>query len=188
MSRFPFLAKIESAWRSSIEGDYDNHKVLSERTLQASLWAHLKDLAQSQYIFIEPRIQLPANAGERPRFVVPDIVVCRAKSIIAIIELKFAPRAKPDLTNDLKKLLALYSGRAQIELVLPRFLGVKVKDHAYRITEQTQFVLGCVSNKPPRGLSSTFESIQSTALKGRATVLFAVTEEDRACVVSCKRV
>ena len=188
MTRFPFLKNIEEAWRSVIQEDYDTHRVLSERTLQAALWTKLKGHAKSQFIFIEPRVYFPADQNGKRRYVVPDIVVCREKSVIAFIELKFAPRGMPDVRNDIDKLLELYVTKSQIQLVLPRFLGIALKEHTYRITEQTQFVLGCISNRPRRGLSSFLEMVKETKLKGRACVLLAETTKDQACVVSCARV
>ena len=187
MARYPFLTHIEAAWTKSIEEDYDKHTILSERALQASLWAHLKNKAKGQFIFIEPKIQLPPLGDEKPRTTIPDIVVCRGRSIIAVIELKFAPRGKPDFKADIVKLQSFYANKSTIELALPRFMGIKVKDHSYKITNRTQFVLGCICNKLPSGLDSFLEGIENEALKGRFAVLMAETIEGKECQLSQKR-
>ena len=188
MSRFPFLTQIELAWKDVIQDDYDTHNVLSERTLQAALWAKLKGRAKNQFIFIEPHVYFPVDKSGKLRFVVPDIVICRAKLVIAFIELKFAPRGRPDVSEDIAKLLDIYEAKDSIELNLPRFLGIKAKQHTYRITDRTQFVLGCIGNREPGGLSSFLHIVESTKLKGRACVLLAETAENHACVVKYKRV
>lgn len=187
MQRYPFLKQIEESWHGAVS-DYNEHKVLSERTLQASLWSHLQSKADQQYIFVEPRLKLPNTEQGKPRHIIPDLVICRSKSVIAVIELKFMPRAAPNFLADIKKLRSIYVERASIQLHLPRFMGISAKEHAYKITDKTQFVLGCISNKPPTGLASFVDGIEESGLKGRAAILLGETSAGTKCKAMTERI
>ncbi len=187
MSRPPFLKHIEQAWTESIESDYDSHAVLSERTLQASIWAKLRAKANGQYIFIEPKIYLPPIHGNLSTHVIPDLLVCRGESVIAVIELKFTPRVKADLRSDIQKLRKVRDAKEPLSIELERFRGVQAKAHKYRTTESTQYVLGYVSFGVPRGLSEFLAGLSDSTLAGRLTVLGALTQNELTACITRER-
>jgi hypothetical protein len=187
MQRYPFLKQIEESWCDTVS-DYNGHKVLSERTLQASLWSHLQSKADQQYIFVEPRVKLPNTEQGKPRQIIPDLVICRSTFVIAVIELKFVPRGAPNFLTDINKLRRIYAERDSIQLHLPRFMGISTKEHTYKITDKTQFVLGCIGNKPPSGLASFKDGIEESGLKGRAAILLGETSAGTECKAMTERV
>jgi hypothetical protein len=96
MSRRAILrGQIKQAWQQCIDREYPNRLLNGERALQACLYQHLTRqfenncTADSRRIFIEPSIRLEGQTLRR----MPDMVVCDTKNVIAIIELKFHPRA-----------------------------------------------------------------------------------------------
>jgi hypothetical protein len=96
MSRRAVLREqIKSAWQECITYDYPNGVINGERALQACLYQRLTrkfeeaGTSDCRRIFVEPTMQLDGRSLTR----IPDMVVCDTKNIIAVIELKFHPRA-----------------------------------------------------------------------------------------------
>jgi len=89
-------SQIIRAWTESIEDDYCSQRINSERSLQASFWAHLNNmLPKNRRLFIEP-------VGASLIKLIPDIVVCNTRAVISVIELKYLPRAQPKHSQDIK--------------------------------------------------------------------------------------
>ncbi|QEG24765.1 hypothetical protein MFFC18_46880 [Mariniblastus fucicola] len=85
--RAPFRKQLITAWKRTIEKHYKNCLINSERSVRASLWAHLvEELPDNRCTFIEPRIR--ADDGNSIPRIYPDLVVCNSKSVIAVVELK----------------------------------------------------------------------------------------------------
>lgn len=126
---------VQWAWRASIEADYCRQRINSERSLQASLWSNLnRILPANRRMFIEP---LLSARGAR-RF--PDIVVCNSRFVIAVIELKYQPRARPTWHKDLKTFEWVAQHKANITVSNHRFRGSKADSRTYSMARQVLYV------------------------------------------------
>lgn len=118
---------IKQAWKLTLEGEYFNRRINNEAGLQAHFVKHLGHVFEAEdverQIFVEPPFRLP-NAEAELRDYVPDVVVCSARKIIGVIELKYTPRGLPRHKEDLNKLCLIFSHRsAGIELCAERYMG-----------------------------------------------------------------
>jgi hypothetical protein len=62
-------------------------------------------LPANRLMFIEPRIVIATGGGQV--VVLPNIVICNSRQVIGVIELKYAPRARPRYNKDIAALAAL---------------------------------------------------------------------------------
>jgi hypothetical protein len=94
--------QIRQAWDLTIDDEYEKVLINSERGLQTYFCMHLlnifKDEGVQRRIFIEPNLKI----GEMIRY--PDLVVCNTREVIAVIELKYTPRALPRTAKDFETL------------------------------------------------------------------------------------
>lgn len=72
----------------------------------------------SRRLFVEPTVVFSAGDWR-----CPDLVVCNTRTIIGVVELKYAPRATPDTAKDLETLERLSLETRPITLVNKRFKG-----------------------------------------------------------------
>jgi len=130
---------IIQAWRESIEDDYSRQRINSERSLQASFWAKLiGKIGRKRRMFIEPGVSYLEN-GKRKK-VFPDIVICNTREVVAVIELKFHPKALRAFTKDLQSLNSVSKHRKTINLRNSRFKGLECDSTNYKCSEQILFV------------------------------------------------
>ncbi len=128
-----------AAWKDCIENDYCTQKINSERSLQASLWSHLYSyLPNKRRLFIEPSFSLKIEG--KTKNVYPDIVVCNSKEVIAIIEIKYLPRGKPDYGKDLDTLSSLSQNRDKLSITHSRYRGGGADSKEYRFSKNILFV------------------------------------------------
>jgi hypothetical protein len=119
--RRPLQKRLLNAWKRLVENDYCKQRINSERSLQAAPWASLnEELPDHQRMFIEPRFRATDSDME----CVPDIVVCGRQRIIAVSELKYKPKGKgplpDDVLNRLNEIAAMLSHRPYEEpMILP---------------------------------------------------------------------
>lgn len=115
-------SQIIRAWTECIDDDYCSQRINSERSLQASFWAHLNSLLpKNRRLFIEPNISI--RVGDRLIKLIPDIVVCNTREVISVIELKYLPRTLPIYNKDIKSLSLIAENRHQITIANDRFRG-----------------------------------------------------------------
>ena len=188
MRRPPFLAQIESAWLRTVANHYNFHQILSERTLQAAFWSQLIPHATDRYIFIEPRMTIPGDANAPTACMIPDIVICRKRSVLAIVEFKFIPRGAANVTYDLAKLERVASCTKPIVIELQRFRGPKQQKHEYVIGARCQFGVAFITNKPPLGLDAFRTRLPTSPLAGRCFLLSAHTHANMPASASAERV
>jgi hypothetical protein len=119
----PLRSQIQTAWRQTINNEYDERLINSERGLQVYFCKRLMDQFQEagmdRRLFIEPRINFSANDSSR----YPDIVICNTRSIIGVVEIKYQPRARPDYEKDLETLNLLLQHGSAITLSNDRYRG-----------------------------------------------------------------
>lgn len=144
--------KIIEAWEKTINIDYCNQRINSERSLQASFWSHLNiilskdsDLIKNRRLFIEPSIKI--NTKECKKKIFPDIIVCNTKQVIAVIELKYLPRTKPRYKKDIKKLSLISENRKNISISNVRFRGAEKDAKQYTFSNNILFVWAGIHGK-----------------------------------------
>jgi hypothetical protein len=87
--------QLIKVWAECVDFDYPNGVVNGERALQACLYHRLTEqfktdeMADRRRIFIEPTIYAKGRTWRR----IPDMVICDTRNVIAVVELKFHPRA-----------------------------------------------------------------------------------------------
>ena len=169
-SRFSTRAKlrkiISEAWVSCIKYDYPQKVINGERALQACFYHRLKlalggEKSPKRTIFVEPRLGF--SNGKR---CFPDLVVCDAKKVIAVVELKFLPwgmlmprdgkktnyGVEKDIST-LSKVASFLSAKANemdsvdMTIVNERYLGTGTKAETYQISTDSLLVwAGIYSN------------------------------------------
>ncbi len=129
------LSAIKYAWKKTMR-DYKEFRLNSERCLQSSLYHHLRLRLPNEFrIYIEPVVKFADGQGNecKTRKIAIDTLICKDKSIVAAIEIKFAPLRKPGNLAIGKDLLSLSrvtnrkarSDRVSIELPRHRNSGIK---------------------------------------------------------------
>ncbi len=168
------------SWRESLETDYKNQRINSERSLQASFWGQINKRFpdKNRKIFVEPKFEI--RTGSKISRVFPDLVICNSKSIICVIELKYQPRAIAKAGKDLGTLEALAINANKLSLQNKRYRGTTdVASKQYAFGSQTLFVWAGVHKLDAKigslqGLPSFAEGIQN--LKGNYLELHAETD------------
>ena len=97
------LTDIVKAWSEGVASDYASGSVVSERSLQASLYYNLRTLASNITVYVEPKVLYKGSSPSR----IPDLVVSANGQAVAIIEIKFFPWWRPkdkDIAADIDRL------------------------------------------------------------------------------------
>ncbi len=134
-NRSMLKAQLRSAWRHTIEQQYQRQLINSERGLQAFLCAALLDrfekdgVAQNRRIFIEPTLVVGRSEVVRK----PDIVLCNSRSIIGVVELKYKPQGHPRTKKDLETLERMASHPKGVRVQNDRYLGITRDDQTYAL-------------------------------------------------------
>ena len=112
---------LKQAWSATVQGPYRHQEINSERGLQVHFCATLLPLLSKRprRLFIEPRVVV----SSRDTSVFPDILICSERAVIAVVELKYTPRAKPSIDGDLSKLRAFGASEEIIKVANERFRG-----------------------------------------------------------------
>jgi hypothetical protein len=143
MSRMKQRSGIQSqliaAWQDCIASDYCSQRINSERSLQASLWAHIYNhLPKNRRLFIEPTFTVRHRG--RTRRLVPDIVICNSSEVIAIVELKYLPRTTPKYVKDVESLGLLSRHRSELMVSNVRFHGEEQDSREYPFSKNMLFI------------------------------------------------
>jgi len=70
----------------------------------------------------------------------PDIAICNTREVIAIIELKYQPKAQPRYKKDIATLNLLSRYRKKLSLSNTRFRGAETDAKAYQFSPKMLFV------------------------------------------------
>ena len=126
------------SWVECVQTDYVRQRINSERSIQASYWAQLnRRLTHNRRLFIEPRVALHRNG--KPKKLIPDLVICNSRNVIAVVELKYLPRAKPRIDKDFESLAFLSKHRDQLSISNRRYRGPVVDDRDYAFGSRIVF-------------------------------------------------
>jgi hypothetical protein len=132
-------SQIVDAWVDCVENDYASQRINSERSLQAAFWAHLNErLPANRRLFIEPGISLCTRHGSKK--IIPDIVVCNSREVIAVIELKYRPQGPPSYLKDIRTLDLIARNRGAITIANSRYSGPKSDAREYTCSSRILFV------------------------------------------------
>ena len=144
--RSPLKNTIIESWNQCINNHYSMQRINSERSLQASLWTHLdENLPKARRMFIEPSVNIKTPASSQR--VYPDIAICNTKEVIAIIELKYQPRAQPTYEKDIANLNLLSRYRNKLKLSNTRFRGTESDAREYPFSSKMLFVWAGIHGK-----------------------------------------
>ncbi len=99
-------------------------------------------------MFIEPRLSFAAKGNGRQKRRYPDIVICNTRSVIAVVELKYLPRAMPDVRKDINALNTIAKHRDELIVENARFRGAKRDARKYPFAKSVLFVWAGV-HRPP---------------------------------------
>ena len=144
--RSPLKNIIIDSWCQCIESHYSMQRINSERSLQASLWTHLDaNLPRTRRMFIEPGVHIETPNGSKRVF--PDLTICNTKEVIAIIELKYQPRAQPTYKKDIASLNMLSRYRKKLTLSNRRFRGAESDAREYSFSPNMLFVWAGIHGK-----------------------------------------
>lgn len=126
-------SQLQIAWHKVIDGPYRDGLINSERGLQVhfcmALLEAFGNLKSSRRFFIEPSVKVE---GQKTRY--PDMIICDTESVIAIIELKYAPRKKPGNKKDIDTLSVLAAAKADVRISNRRFRGKPLPEYRYPFT------------------------------------------------------
>jgi hypothetical protein len=132
-------SQIIKAWHQCIINDYRTQRINSERSLQASFWSRLNSiLSKNRRMFIEPGFVI--NTNKESRRVYPDLLICHTKEVIAVIELKYQPRVKPNYKKDVATLSNIARYRKSISISNQRFRGKPIDERIYSLSKHILFV------------------------------------------------
>ncbi|WP_146374447.1 hypothetical protein [Symmachiella macrocystis] len=113
-------------------------------------------------MFIEPGMKVGTK-----RVFFPDIVICNTREVIAVIEIKYQPRALPSHDKDLETLRILARNRRRVSVSNTRFRGPAVDAKNYPMSEDVLFVWAGIHKKP----QTSYESEEQKLLSHRFRVL-----------------
>lgn len=165
-------SQLAAAWQKTIDFEYSEQLINSERGLQIYFCRHLLDEFRrgevSRRLFIEPRIKIP-EAGV-PRY--PDIVICHTRSIIGVVELKYRPRARADFTKDLETLEWLSEKGEDVVLSNDRYRGVREESRKYSLAPDAVLCWAGVYTAPEESIRLP----EARAINGKVLALQAITK------------
>ena len=113
--------QLYRAWKKTILDSYDHRLINSEGGLQVNFCLALCNEFErdrvKRYIFVEPII----ISGSLQCY--PDLLICNAKSVIGVVELKYTPRGIPRTKKDLNTLSHLRGSADDILVENLRYRG-----------------------------------------------------------------
>lgn len=125
MQRRPLRSQLKEAWGIAINQRYQSELINSERGLQfyfcEALLRIFEDSGVKRRLFIEPRLEILNGTAYR----YPDVVICNTRRIIGIVEIKYAPRVRPQkgVEKDLSTLSFAAREASRLTLSNDRYLG-----------------------------------------------------------------
>ena len=146
--------------------------------MQAAFWAQLNErLPANRRLFIEPGISIRTSNGIKK--IVPDIVVCNSREVIAVIELKYRPKGPPNYLKDIQTLDLIARNRDGIAIANARFRGAEKDARRYTASQKILFVWAGIHTAPAPDEEKLFaEGIGS--LSGSYLQLHAATHAGQA--------
>lgn len=152
--RMKLKQALFAAWEECIQVDYENYHINSERSLQASYSAGLKNrLGRNRRLFIEPKLDIVD--GRKRKVFYPDLVICNTRNVIGVVELKYQPRTRPRMAKDLQTLAALAAQGQKAVLSIERYRGSATGPEPIAFSKDVVFVWGGVHVEMGTGAERT---------------------------------
>lgn len=172
---------MRQAWAETIRSAYLDQVISSERALQVHFTARLMDLfwedGVKRRVFVEPKMQLDSGAR-----VHPDLLVCNARAIIGVVELKYQPKMRPQCKKDFATFESLAAHGTNIEIDNGRYLGPDPGARKFALSPDPMYVWAGVY----RGPISDIPGFVSTIDPNQLLVLHAATNTDSAPSITAK--
>lgn len=160
------------AWEQGVASDYEAGSVVSERSLQASLYFHIRTLMPSFPLYVEPKVKYHGASPKR----IPDLVISDGNEAVALVELKFFPWWSPvgkDIFPDVSRLAEFRSLQPTEKLYLEIDPGTGEFDVRNRISSSAAYVFGIVGQDVRSALTKYCPWRQATAeLRPELYILF----------------
>lgn len=134
---------------------YQQQLINSERSLQAAMWHELRQQfkranSSTFKIYVEPRILLSEKGRLQARTVIPDLVICNDRAVIAVIELKFSPRGAPSSRKDFATFTRMAKQHDQVTVQHTRWFGEKPVRKPHPLADSVLFVWAAVGKRTSR--------------------------------------
>ncbi len=181
--RNPLQELILKSWKECIKRDYNNQRINTERSLQASFWSCLNKNIQAKtnrQLFIEVPIKI--NVGKLNKKVIPDIIICSPQKVIAVIELKYLPRGQPNYKKDIETLALISRYKHKIKISNNRFRGNNKKRTEYEFSSKVLFITASVHAKEKIKKDTSYSN-DNKYLKGCYIELHAETVQDKSPLI-----
>ena len=166
--------QMRRAWADTIRSAYLDQVISSERALQVHFTARLMDLfwedGVKRRVFVEPKMQL--NTGAR---VHPDLLICNARAIIGVVELKYQPKMPPRYAKDFATFESLAAHGTEIEIDNERYRGPDGGGSRYALSEDPMYAWAGVYRSPIREIPAWWPKNFDM---GQLLVLHAATHVD----------
>lgn len=141
--------QLIEAWSRTVENDYCAGHVNSERGLQALLFANLKSVLADdgikRHLFVEPTVRLSDGSIVRP-----DMMICNAREVICVLELKYVPRGKADTSKDMNSISSI-ARASGLSVALERYRGPELPPLSFDISRTVLFAwagIHCGDSEP----------------------------------------
>ena len=156
--------------------------ISSERGLQVHLTARLMDIfwedGVKRRVFVEPKMQLSTGAR-----VHPDLLICNARAIIGVVELKYQPKMRPQYQKDFATFESLAAHGTGIEIDNSRYRGPDSGGGRYALDRNPMYVWAGVYRGPVREIpGAPLQSVEG----GNLLVLHAATRAHEEPEIFCK--
>ena len=130
---------MRRAWADTIRSAYLDQVISSERALQVHFTPRLMDLfwedGVKRRVFVEPKMQLDTGAR-----VHPDLLICNARAIIGVVELKYRPKMPPRYAKDFATFESLAAHGTAIEIDNERYRGPDGGGGRYALSADPMYV------------------------------------------------
>ncbi|WP_145383347.1 hypothetical protein [Botrimarina mediterranea] len=110
-------------------------------------------------------------------------MICNSQRVVAIVELKYQPRAKPSTVKDLNSLTALAHAENVALTADHRFAGPQSKPRPYALNDKVLYVWAGIHRQTPEDIVGASPIICPSLLEGRFLCLRAVTSRDAAPII-----
>lgn len=170
---------LAEAWKKTIDEQYSNQLINSERGLQVYFCKHLldqfKDSNASRRLFIEPRLTIPDSKESK----YPDIVICHTRRIIGVVEIKYLPRTQPFFEKDLRTLDWILHHEKHLVISNNRYRGEHSSSKEYSLAKDAVLCWAGVYT----GTKAVIALTENNRINQRLFALHAITSDRIKAVV-----
>ena len=168
------LQAIKKAWRATIKR-YSEHRINSERCLQAYLFLHLIRCLPTEYkIYVEATIRIPRDEDKASyKRIAIDTLICKDQTIYAAIEIKFSPKGQSrriGVRKDLQSLSAIKNRRNsadRVKVEMPRYRNNDEELMSLAVHPTNKLVFAAFGKKEGKRLNKTDFWLAHRPISGR---------------------